>query len=247
MWLSAWRTASRPEHPYPIPLDDAYDATCWAVENAVELGAGASPDLIVAGTSAGGNLAAGIAIRARESGAPRISCQALLYPCLDDALDTQSYSDCATGYFLGRDQMRWYWEQYLPKNADRSSPRAVPARCEDLSALPSALIATAEFDPLRDEGAEYARRLDAAGVVGRVPLLHGPDPRISGSARPHSGGQDRGDRDRRGDPFPALWFSVGATQEKMNPRQLAAITSSQCFTYRSNPAAYGMKILVLSS
>jgi acetyl esterase len=159
---AAYRLA--PEHPYPTPLDDAYDATCWAVEHAAELGSVSSPDLIVAGTSAGGNLAAGIAIRARESDGPAISCQALLYPCLDDALDTQSYSDCATGYFLQRDQMRWYWEQYLPEGKDRSSPQAVPARCADLSGLPPALVATAEFDPLRDEGAKYACRLESAGV-----------------------------------------------------------------------------------
>lgn len=158
----AYRLA--PEHPYPTPLDDAYDATCWAVDNAAELGVGASPRLIVAGTSAGGNLAAGITIRARESGGPVISCQALLYPCLDAALDTQSYSDCATGYFLEREQMRWYWDQYLANGAGRSSPQAVPARCGDLSGLPPALVVTAEFDPLRDEGAEYARRLGAAGV-----------------------------------------------------------------------------------
>jgi len=152
-----------PENPFPAAFDDAYDATCWAHDNAAALG-GDPSQLVVMGTSAGGNLAAAVALKAHQVNGPPIRCQALIYAVLDDRFDTESYESNAEGYFLEREQMRWYWTQYLAGPRDRRSKFAVPARAECMVGLPSALVVTAEFDPLRDEGAAYAVRLDEAGV-----------------------------------------------------------------------------------
>jgi acetyl esterase len=151
-----------PEHRFPVPLDDCYAATRWVAEHAAELGADAAK-VVVMGTSAGGNLAAAVALRAREEG-PVLAGQVLVYPVLDAALDTASYRELAEGFFLEREQMRWYWDQYAPTPAQRESPLAAPSRAEDLRGLPYTILVTAEYDPLRDEGADYARRLAAAGV-----------------------------------------------------------------------------------
>jgi acetyl esterase len=152
-----------PEHPFPAPLNDCYAALCWTHEHAAQL-AGDPQQLTVMGTSAGGNLAAAAALMARSRGGPPIACQALVYPVLDDSLRSASYDENATGYFLEREQMRWYWDQYVPDPADRLSPYAVPARARDLSGLPPAVMVTAEYDPLRDEGEMFANRLRAAAV-----------------------------------------------------------------------------------
>jgi acetyl esterase len=152
-----------PEHPFPVPLEDCYAATVWAHGQAAELGADPQR-LVVMGTSAGGNLAAATTLLARDRGAPAISGQVLVYPVLDDTMASQSYQSNATGYFLEREQMRWYWQQYTPEPADRSTALAAPLRAGDLAGLPPAVIITAEFDPLRDEGELYAVRLRQAGV-----------------------------------------------------------------------------------
>jgi acetyl esterase len=151
-----------PEHPFPAPLEDCLTATSWVAAHAVELGC--DPDRVaVMGTSAGGNLAAAVALRAREAGL-RLAAQVLVYPVLDSSCATPSYAEHARGYFLERDQMRWYWDQYTVDTAARESPLASPSRAQDLGGLPYTVLVTAELDPLRDEGADYARRLSEAGV-----------------------------------------------------------------------------------
>ena len=150
-----------PEHPYPAPLEDAYTATLWASTHAAELGADASR-LAVVGDSAGGNLAAAVALLARDRGRPPIRAQVLVYPVTDRDLDRASMVDNATGYFLERDDMRWFWDHYM--GDAEPDGYAAPLRAADLSGLPPAIVVTAEFDPLRDEGEAYARRLEDAGV-----------------------------------------------------------------------------------
>lgn len=162
-----------PEDPHPAPLNDA-----WAALLAV---AGRYPDrpLGVAGDSAGASLAAGLAVRARDRGGPALAGQLLFYPALDPACGTPSMIENADGYFLTADAMRWFWAQYLggPAGADAEAAplgRDAPA---DPSGLAPAVVATAGFDPLRDEGRAWADALEAAGVpVTRVAgpgLIHG--------------------------------------------------------------------------
>jgi acetyl esterase len=104
------------------------------------------------------------ALIARDRGKPLLRFQLLIYPVTDAACDTPSYSENAEGYFLTRDAMQWFWNHYARSDADRLHPHASPLRTKDLSRLPPALVITAEFDPLRDEGERYAKRLQAAGV-----------------------------------------------------------------------------------
>jgi acetyl esterase len=151
-----------PEHRFPAAAEDAYAATAWVHAHAAELGAAPSR-LVVAGDSAGGNLAAVVPLMARDRGGPPLHMQVLVYPVIDCARDTASYRDNAEGYFLTAAHMRWYWEQYLGA-ADGTHPYASPLRARDLSGLPPAYVVTAEFDPLRDEGEAYAQRLRDAGV-----------------------------------------------------------------------------------
>jgi len=128
--------------------------------------------LAVGGDSAGGNLAAAVAMRARDRGGPPIAAQLLVYPVLDFDLDTPSYLAKAAGFGLTRDAMRWYWEQYLGEDGDGLVPEASPLRAGDLAGLPPALIITCEHDPLHDEGEAYAGRLAAAG--GQVEHIDEP-------------------------------------------------------------------------
>lgn len=152
-----------PEHPYPAALDDAYAATVWAAAEAGRLGVDPAR-LAVAGDSAGGNLAAAIALRARDTGGPAIAFQLLVYPCLDPAGSYPSMAENAEGYLLTRDTMAWFWANYLGATADPADPYVSPLAAPDLAGLPPALVITAEFDPLRDEGEAYAARLASAGV-----------------------------------------------------------------------------------
>jgi acetyl esterase len=152
-----------PEFAYPTAAEDAYAATRWLVEHASALGV--DPRRIATcGDSAGGNLAAAVPLMARDRGGPALALQVLVYPVTDAAFDTASYLENAEGYLLTRRAMRWYWDQYVPDPADRAQPYAAPLRARDLAGLPPALVITAEYDPLRDEGEAYARRLGAAGV-----------------------------------------------------------------------------------
>ncbi len=154
-----------PETPYPGPLDDAYRALCAV--------AGDGP-LAVMGDSAGGNLAAACALRARDEGGPRIDLQVLLYPITDHRSDRDSYDAFGGGgYLLSRADMAWYWGHYAPDAAQRADPYASPLRARDLSGLPSAIVVLAGCDPLHDEGLAYAERLRAAKVA--VDLRVHPD------------------------------------------------------------------------
>jgi len=152
-----------PEHRYPAAVEDAWTALHWTVEN-IETIAGATVPVIVAGDSAGGNLAAVMALRARERGGPRIALQVLTCPVTDSDLENDSYTDPATQVVLRKEAMEWFWNHYQPDSARRVEPDASPLRSESLTGLPPAVVFTAEFDPLRDEGAAYARRLAESGV-----------------------------------------------------------------------------------
>jgi len=151
-----------PETPYPGAIDDCAAATTWVAESAAELGIDPTR-IAVAGDSAGGNLAACVAYRARENG-PELVFQLLIYPVTDANFDRPSYLDNAEGYLLTRHAMQWFWDCYVPDHAQRTEPDAAPLQADDLSGLPPAHIITAEFDPLRDEGEAYGAALQAAGV-----------------------------------------------------------------------------------
>jgi acetyl esterase len=155
-----------PEHRWPAAVEDAYAATLWASHNAAALG-GAQHRLAVAGDSAGGNLAAVVALGARDRGGPAIAFQLLVYPVLDAAADTASWRELADGFYLTADGMRWYWGHYLG-GADGRAPDASPLRAAFVAGLPPALVIGAEHDILRDEGEAYAARLAQAGVDARA-------------------------------------------------------------------------------
>ncbi|MFI7667184.1 alpha/beta hydrolase [Nocardia sp. NPDC049526] len=152
-----------PEHRFPAAAEDAYAVLKWIAAQASSFG-GDPARIGVAGDSSGGNLAAVTALMARDRHGPAIAHQLLVYPMLDPVRDTVSYRENAYGYFVTDDHLRWYWEQYLASAADADNPYAAPPRAADLSGLPPAYILTAEFDPLRDEGEAYGRRLRDAGV-----------------------------------------------------------------------------------
>ncbi|MBI1959844.1 MAG: alpha/beta hydrolase [Candidatus Rokubacteria bacterium] len=153
-----------PEHKFPTAADDAWAATRWVVAHAGELGVDATR-LAIGGDSAGGNLAAVVALMARDQGGPAIALQVLLYPVTDVAAESKSYADFADGYMLTREGMRWFIAHYLDKPGDATDWRVSPLRAPSLAGLPPALIVTAGFDPLRDEGQAYADRLRGAGVA----------------------------------------------------------------------------------
>ena len=153
-----------PEHVFPAAVDDAYDALVWAAGSLAD-----GRPLVVAGDSAGGNLAAVSALRARDTGGPSLVFQVLVYPVTDYDLDRKSYHQYdGTEFILNRRDMEWFWDHYAPDPAARANPYASPLRASDLSGLPPAYVVTAEHDPLRDEGFAYADRLRAA----KVPVEH---------------------------------------------------------------------------
>jgi acetyl esterase len=163
-----------PEHPYPASLEDAWAVTDW-LHNHAEMIGGLQGALAVGGDSAGGNMSAVIAHRARHASLD-LKLQLLIYPVCDADLTTQSYRDFAEGFWLTRDAMQWFWEQYMP-DGDWFQSEASPLRASDFTALAPAHIITAEYDVLRDEGEEYGRRLTAAGVPTVVSrhegMIHG--------------------------------------------------------------------------
>ena len=151
-----------PEHKYPAAADDCYAAAAWVAENGAEIGVDGSR-MAVAGDSAGGNLSAVVSQMARDKGGPAIAAQVLHVPVTDHNYEYPSYSENAEGYLLTRASMVWFWDHYLP-NADAGHDAyASPLQADDLSGLAPALVQTAEFDPLRDEGEAYAAALEAAG------------------------------------------------------------------------------------
>ncbi|HET6857583.1 MAG TPA: alpha/beta hydrolase, partial [Streptomyces sp.] len=150
-----------PEHPFPAALDDAYAVLTWAAEHAAELGID-SNEIAVGGHSAGAGLAAAVALRARDQQGPAIRFQLLNQPLLDDRQETWSQRNFTATPLHDRDTLTAVWRHYL--GSQPATPYAAPARADDLSGLPAAYVATAEFDPLRDEGVTYALRLLQAGV-----------------------------------------------------------------------------------
>ncbi len=153
-----------PEHRFPAAPDDCYDATLWAAANAPALDVDLSR-LVIAGDSAGGNLAAVTVLRLRDEGGPKPAAQLLIYPVTDYHLGTPSYEAFTQGYGLTRDGMRWFWEHYIPDPAQAAHWMASPLRAADLSRLPQTLVITAEYDVLRDEGEAYAEKMRKAGVA----------------------------------------------------------------------------------
>lgn len=151
-----------PEHRFPGPLEDAYLATRWVAENASAIDA--DPErLAVAGDSAGGNLAAGVALLARDRGEPALDAQVLAYPVLDHSLASDSY-ESNPGIMFSRADMEWCWNLYLRDEIDAKNPYASPLEARDLSGLPPTLVVTGDVDLLRDDGSVYASRLADDGV-----------------------------------------------------------------------------------
>jgi acetyl esterase len=165
-----------PESKFPAAADDCYAATRWVADNAAALHVDATR-VAVGGDSAGGNLTAVTALRSRDLGAPALRFQLLVYPVTDATSESPSYAENGEGYLLTRDSMQWFWNHYLRGDTDRADPYASPLRAASLAGLPPALVITAEFDPLRDEGEAYGRRLRDAGVratISRYPgTIHG--------------------------------------------------------------------------
>jgi len=152
-----------PEHPFPIPVQDAYTAFTWVHENARELN-GIQTDITVCGDSSGGNLATVTAIAAKENLDLKMNAQILIYPVTDLTMESDSYDQFNRGYGLTKDVMEWCINYYITDKNDTLNPVASPLFADNLTDLPPALIITAGYDILRDEGIRYAHRLEHAGV-----------------------------------------------------------------------------------
>jgi acetyl esterase len=165
-----------PEHKFPAAPEDCYAATTWVAEHAHEIQGDASR-LAIGGDSAGGNLTAVVAQMARDKGGPRLVFQLLIYPATHFRAETASMRENATDYGLTHDDMVWFMNHYLNSEADETNPLASPLLAKNLSNLPPALVITAEYDPLRDEGEEYGQRLQQAGVPVTISrydgMIHG--------------------------------------------------------------------------
>ncbi len=152
-----------PEHKFPAPLEDCLAATFWIAENGEALGIDTAR-IAIGGDSAGGNLAAVVSQQARDQGGPSIAYQLLIYPATDLTMSEASHQELAEGYRLTKPLMEWFIGHYLHNESDRTDPRVSPLFCDDLNGLPKALVITAGFDPLRDEGIRYADELSSSGV-----------------------------------------------------------------------------------
>lgn len=161
-----------PEHPHPAAVEDAWTATRWVAEHREQL-AGAAAPLLVAGDSAGGNLAAIVSQQAHAAGGPDITAQVLVYPVTDCDFENETYRDPANQLMLGRDSMVWFWDHYAPDEGSRTNPDASPLRAASLAGQPPAVVLTAEHDVLRAEGEAYAAALERAGVPVRVKRFDG--------------------------------------------------------------------------
>lgn len=161
-----------PEHPFPAAVDDAWSATTWLAAHAAELGVDATR-IAVGGDSAGGGLAAIVALMARDSAKLRLTLQVLIYPVTDLRARSESYATFAEGFFLTRAGMQWFIAQYAPTDGAREDWRASPLVAPWVHGVAPALIIAAELDPLVDEGAAYARRLQGARVPVEYHVLSG--------------------------------------------------------------------------
>ena len=165
-----------PEFKFPVAAEDAYAATQWAAEKAESL-RGDPTRITVSGVSAGGNLAAVVALMARDRKSPALMYQLLIVPVINYAFDTRSYIENAEGYGLMRVSMQWFWSQYLATASDGTHPYASPIRAESVAHLPPAHVLLAEYDPLHDEGLAYATRLARSSVPTTVTecegMIHG--------------------------------------------------------------------------
>jgi len=165
-----------PENRFPAAFDDSYAALAWVEKNAASLSIDPNK-LAVAGDSAGGNLAAAVALAARQKGGPKLSFQVLIYPVTQARAQTDSMRDLATGYFLEKAGMDWFFDQYLDVSTDPNDPRVSPLAAKDVTGVAPALVIVAGFDPLKDEGKQYAAKLKAAGVpvdlVEYESMIHG--------------------------------------------------------------------------
>lgn len=161
-----------PEAPFPAAANDAYAVLSWASTHAEEFG-GDAARLGVIGDSAGGNLAAVVSLMARDRGTPTVKAQILTYPVIERAGDFASLEENREGYLLTTAGIAWFWEQYLDNDEDATNPYASPIKAETLAGLPPALVMTAEFDPIRDEGEAYGKALEEAGVPVTVQRFNG--------------------------------------------------------------------------
>jgi acetyl esterase/lipase len=163
-----------PEARYPVALNQIYAATKWVATHGKEIKVDGSK-LAIAGNSVGGNMSAAVALMAKDKGEPKIKFQLLLWPVTDANFETASYAQFEQGYFLTRPMMKWFWNAYTTDAGQRKEIYASPLQAADaqLKGLPPALIQTAEFDVLRDEGEAYGRKLDAAGVDVTVTRYEG--------------------------------------------------------------------------
>ena len=154
-----------PEVHYPHALEEGYAVLRWIADHGAEKNLDGSR-IAIAGDSVGGNMSAALTLIAKERSGPELAAQALFYPVTDASFDTDSYDQFAEGYFLRRDAMQWFWDQYAPDEDQRDEVTASPLRAttDQLAGLPPALVITAEADVLRDEGEAYGRKLREAGV-----------------------------------------------------------------------------------
>lgn len=174
---SGWLLASleyrrAPEHKYPAALEDAYFGYRWLLDNAASINGDTRCRAII-GESSGGTLAAGLLLLLRDMGAPMPCYQVLAYPATDMYDRWPSYEERGSGYVLDRNLLRWFFENYLPAVYSREDPYLFPLTAQDLTGLPPALVLTAEFDPLRDEGYAYVKKLVDAGI--KVEHVHAED------------------------------------------------------------------------
>lgn len=155
-----------PEAKYPVAINEAYAATKWVAEHGSEINVDGKR-LAVVGNSAGGNIAAVTALMAQDKKGPELKLQVLFWPVTDGNFETESYNKFATGRFLTKNMMKWFWDSYIPDLKERNNKYASPLKgsLEELKRLPPTLVQTAENDVLRDEGEAYARKLNEAGVA----------------------------------------------------------------------------------
>ena len=161
-----------PEHKFPAAPEDCYAATQWVAENSAEINANPGK-IAIGGDSAGGNLTAVVAQIARDQGGPSLALQLLIYPATDFTFDGPSIHENGQDYFLTIDDMNWFMNHYLNSDADKKNPQASPLQSANMHGLPPALVITGEYDPLRDEGETYGKRLKEAGVPVTISRYNG--------------------------------------------------------------------------